>query len=372
MRLSEFIRQNHESIIAMWREFAGTMRPSSGMSELQLDDHIVEILMFIAADVESPQSTDEQVEKSQGRKAEASGDTAAQTHGALRQQDGFDVVEMISEYRALRASICSLWRETGKNLDAKDIDDLERFNEAIDQSVAESVVRFTQTVERSKDLLLGVLGHDIRSPVSAIEGAADLIPRFGAVNPRQSALLTQIKDSAGRVQHIVSGLLDLARSKSGQTLTINKKACCLSTVARRMVEEARVQHGDREFELNIADGIEGPWDEVRLGQVLTNLLSNALQYGASDTPIEVSLTDQGDAVIMAVRNQGEPIPVNHLDSIFRSFTRIADSNAGPPTSNLGLGLFIAREITAAHGGDITVASSATEGTTFSVHLPKKT
>lgn len=347
------------------------------MTDLQLADHIDEILTFIADDIETAQTAFEQVEKSHGRQEDRSPgvDTAAQTHAALRHTDGFDVVEMVSEYRALRASIAKLWSCERNVLTDEDVLDLGRFNEAIDQALAESVVKFTEKVDEAKHLLLGVLGHDIRSPVGAIRMAAGLVPQMGLVNKDQSQLLKQIEISADRVQVIVSDLLDMAKSKAGHGLPLKKAKCCLTRLCNRIVDETRLGHPGREIFAILPSTIEGYWDEVRLGQLLGNLLANAVQYGAADMPIIVHLSEEGGGgseVLLAVTNGGDPIPATHLDHIFKSFSRGPDTDPDRviPTSNLGLGLFISKEIVSAHGGSISVRSGATQGTTFSVRLPK--
>ena len=374
MRLSDFIRQNRPAIIEEWQGFARTLRSSAQMTDLQLADHIDDILTFIANDIETAQTVAEQFDKSQGRQEEQNPgvDTAAETHAAERHNDGFDIVELVSEYRALRASVSKLWAQVHPVMMEEDIDDLGRFNEAIDQALAESVVRFTKNIGQAKDLLLGVLGHAIRSPVSAIQMVADLVPRAGPVNHEQSRLLQQIKLSTDRVQHIVSDLLDLAKSNAGQGLPLKKARCSLTRLCEQIVEEMRLRHAGREILVILPGNVEGHWDETRLGQLLGNLLANAVQYGAPDKPIVVMVTDNGNDIVMDVTNDGDPIPAAHQERIFKSFSRgqSIGSDREVPTSNLGLGLFISREIARAHGGSISVVSSRAEGTTFSVHLPK--
>lgn len=373
MRLSDFIRRNRTSIIDEWQAFARTLRPSAGLSELQLMDHVSQILAFIADDIETKQTAFEQFEKSQGRQDSKNPavETAAQTHASLRHQEGFDIVEMVSEYRALRASVLKLWAGSQTVLSEQDVYDLGRFNEAIDQALAESVLRFNQSVDKAKDLLLGVLGHDIRSPVSAIQMAADLVPRAGPITQQQQSLLTQVKVSADRVQVIVRDLLDLARSRNGQSLPIVRKLCSLADISRTIVHEMRLRHTDREIDLAISGETGGYFDETRLGQLLSNLLANAVQYGRHDQPIRVELTGGKEEVLMTVSNGGDPIPPTHLELIFQSFSRVSSQEppSDIPSSNLGLGLFIAREIALAHGGTISVVSDEAK-TAFCVHLPK--
>ena len=165
-RLADFIRNNQSAIIEEWIDFAGTRSPASeGMSRLALKDHIVDILKFVATDLESPQTPAEQVDKSRGIDA---GDgsfrqSAAEVHAALRLADGFDIDQMVSEYRALRASVVKQWVAHQQRLESTDLEDLTRFNEAIDQAVTESVAHYTKTINNSRNLFLGILGNDLRN-----------------------------------------------------------------------------------------------------------------------------------------------------------------------------------------------------------------
>ena len=169
-RLADFIRNNHSAIVREWIEFARTRSPASHeMSKLRLQDHVVDILDFIAADLKSPQTRAEQVDKSHGIIPEEGPfqQSAAEIHAALRLADGFDIDQMVSEYRALRASVVKLWVAQHKSLANTDIEDLTRFNEAIDQAVTESVAHYTKTINQSRNLFLGILGHDLRNPIGA-------------------------------------------------------------------------------------------------------------------------------------------------------------------------------------------------------------
>ena len=133
------------------------------MTKLALRDHIEEILTFVAADLESPQTKSEQVAKSHGLNPDESDFTrsAAEAHASLRLTDGFDIDQMVSEYRALRASVVKQWTSRQRQLVDTDLDDLTRFNEAMDQAMAESVAHYTKEIEYSRNLFLGVLGHDL-------------------------------------------------------------------------------------------------------------------------------------------------------------------------------------------------------------------
>ena len=373
MSLSQFIQSNRSDIISEWENFASSLSPASGMTTLQLKDHIEQILRFIAADLEAEQSPTEQFDKSRGLgDPTPAPDTAAEIHGSLRHDDGYDIMQMVSEYRALRASIIKLWTRQNRSLSDKDMADLIRFNESIDQALAESVVTFSLKVDQSKDLLLGILGHDIRSPLATIQMSAELLKRTSAPNERNLILLNQIESSTARVHSIVTDLLDLAKARLGSGIPLIRGPMSLSDLCRGIVDETRIQHSDRSIVLDAEPDVSGNWDAVRLGQVLSNLLGNTMQYGAEGSPVTLKLAVDAKTATVTVHNAGDPIPRTHLERIFESFTRAPGTDDGPVhgAQNLGLGLFISREIVNAHGGTISAISDYLIGTTFKVTLPR--
>jgi K+-sensing histidine kinase KdpD len=181
MRLADFILENREPILVDWEAFARTCGPAGqSMDVTSLRDHANEMLTVIARDLKTPQDKQEQKEKSKGNAPDAvkasetlseggnDTKTAAQRHGADRAEGGFTIDQMVSEYRALRASVIRLWTKAQGALALADLEDLTRFNEAIDQALAESVTRYTQDLDYSKEMFLAVLGHDLRTPLGAI------------------------------------------------------------------------------------------------------------------------------------------------------------------------------------------------------------
>jgi hypothetical protein len=166
MRLSKFILANRSAILAEWEAFALTCTPASGsMNMTALADHANDMLTVIAKDLDTPQDERERAEKSKGNAPadESIEDTAAEEHGAGRAESGFTVEQMVAEFRALRASVIRLWvKDRQGELAREDVEEMTRFNEAIDQALAESVVRYTQDVDSSKEMFLAMLGHDLR------------------------------------------------------------------------------------------------------------------------------------------------------------------------------------------------------------------
>lgn len=169
MRLADFIVQNIEPILQQWEDFAKTMTPAAdGMDTAALRDHAEQMLLTIAADLRTAQTHAARISKSHGEAPDSLSRTAAETHADTRQVSGFTIGQMIAEYRALRTSVLVLWMPPKGVTKDQEISDIIRFNEAIDQALAESVVTYTQAVDAARNVFLGILGHDLRSPLGAI------------------------------------------------------------------------------------------------------------------------------------------------------------------------------------------------------------
>jgi signal transduction histidine kinase len=372
LRLADFIRQNVEEIVAEWITFAQTRTPASdSMSDLALKDHIVEILTFVADDIETSQTTREQFAKSKGLGSPDSPfrKSAAEVHAALRLGDGFDIDQMVSEYRALRASVTKQWVSRTKVLADTDLDDLTRFNEAIDQAMTESIAEYTKTITHSRNLFLGMLGHDLRNPIGAAQMAAQMMVRTSQVETKHSLLAVQIVHSTERSIKILDDLLDITRSSFGTEMPVDKKPMKLAELGSLIVAEMQTIADQRPIKLTVTGDTNGEWDGARLGQVFSNLIGNAIQYSADGTEVDVSIEDHEDQVVFSVRNGGEPISAEKLKLIFDPMKRGTASN-NEQSTNLGLGLYIAKKIIAAHGGEIGVTSNTATGTVFTVHLPR--
>ncbi|ESQ92800.1 sensor histidine kinase [Asticcacaulis benevestitus] len=374
MRLANFIRENVTPIVTDWEGFAKTLTPSGEhRGPLVIRDHIHELLDFIAADIESAQTDGEQVEKSRGEKPEDHYPTAAEVHASLRYDGGFNMDQMVSEYRALRTSVVRLWKDSGLAITVQDFDDLTRFNESIDQALKESIADYSKKLELSRNLFLGILSHDLRNPLGAISMSAGLTMKIGELRERQLMLQTQIVESAGRANDIVANLLDLTRARLGSGLPIIKHSMDMGFVSRQLVDEMRALHPGREFLLTILGEVSGLWDKARIGQVFSNLIGNAVQYGFRSAPITIRVEGAPREVVLSVHNEGVPIAPDALLTIFNSLTRSQsndETKSQPLSTNLGLGLFITKEIVTAHGGTISVSSSERDGTLFRACFPR--
>jgi len=375
MRLASFITENLEEILAEWEAFAASLlAPGQVMTSLALRDHASQVLLAIAADIESSQTDLEQAYKSKGfvQIAEATR-TAAMTHGALRHLAGFDLRQLAAEFRALRASVLRLWLKRGV-ADESAFYEMTRFNEAIDQALAESISNYSDEVARSRDTFLAILGHDLRSPLSAIANSGLFLSAPGLLPtgaPLEAARC--VTRSAARMNAMIRDLLEYTRARLGRSIPIAPEVGDMEHVCRMAYDEIRAVHPERGFRLKISGNLKGRFDAERLQQVLANLLNNAVRHGEKSQPITLSAHGDAEKVTLQVKNRGRPIPPDQLQVIFNPLVQIpsalTDEDADASTS-LGLGLYIAREIVAMHGGTIEAESSARNGTVFSAHLPK--
>jgi signal transduction histidine kinase len=376
MRLAKFITGNLEEILAEWEAFAASLlAPGQVMTSLALRDHASQILLAIAEDIESSQTDLEQAYKSKGFApiAEATR-TAAMTHGALRHLAGFDLRQLAAEFRALRASVLRLWLRRGVG-DETAFYQMTRFNEAIDQALAESISNYSDEVARSRDTFLAILGHDLRSPLSAIANSGLYLSAPGllpAGAPLEAA--RRVTRGAARMSGMIRDLLEYTRTRLGRAIPIAQEAASMAQICRLAYDEIRAVHPERTFRLEISGDLEGRFDAERFQQVLANLLNNAVRHGERSQPITLSAHGDTEKVTVRVKNHGHPIPADQLQVIFNPLVQIpsglVDEDSGPSTS-LGLGLYIAKEIVAMHGGTIEAESSARNGTVFSARLPRR-
>ena len=372
MRLSEFILQHMEAILAEWDAFARSLGPvTDGMSALALRDHARPILVAIAADMAQPETPRHQLEKSQGQLPMADG-SAAGTHGTLRHVSGFSLLQLTAEYRALRATVLRLWLPKVKHFSEAVCGDMVRFNETIDQALAESVLTYSEQGTRTRDIFLAMLGHDLRSPLATVTMAGDLLVRQHAAETSLAAVGQRLRRSAASMTTMVNDLLEYARTQLGGMIPIATASQDMGPACSAALQAAEAAHPQCAFEYTASGDLTCNFDHERLQQVFSNLLNNAAQYSLPGYPVRLNACGETDAVVVQVSNVGSVIPPPALNSIFNPLVQLAlaPGDAGRPSTSIGLGLFIAREITLAHGGSIKADSSAESGTVFTVRIPK--
>lgn len=219
-----------------------------------------------------------------------------------------------------------------------------------------------------REQFIAVLGHDLRTPLSAIRTGADLLLGSDLPAPEQ-AIAGRIRSSALRMARLVDDVLDFTRGRLGGGIGVERAPIDdLDATLRHVVEEIAAANPTHDVRAELDDVGPVRGDRVRLGQLLSNLLANAIEHGTPGTAVEARLEGLPDAYAVSVTNHGEPIPVSILPRLFQPYVR--RTRATEPRSGLGLGLYIVSEIVRSHGGTISVTSTADEGTTFRCVMPR--
>lgn len=370
MRLADFIDLNLPTILAAWDEFAASVFPVGApqASAATLRDHAEQLLQAIAVDLRTAQTPAEQLAKSWGEapRSVGAGNTAAQTHAVLRASSGFTIQQMVAEYRALRASVLRLW--LGMHPPGPEaLEDIGRFNEAIDQAIAESVDIFSREVERWRNVFLGVLGHDLRGPLNAILLTSQLIAKLIDGTPASEPTARLIR-SGERMKELLDDLLDYSRISLNMGIPVSPAPVDLAPVCREEVERLKAALPGCPIEFTVEGPTQGTWDASRIKQVIGNLVTNAAQYGHPGRPVAVKLRGGAAEVRLSVENEGPVIPRETIQLLFEPLRRGAGANIKNERTSMGLGLFIVRQVAQAHGGTVSV-DSAGGRTVFTVVMP---
>jgi signal transduction histidine kinase len=360
-RLAPFIRNNTELILDDWEKFARSLPQGASMNVEALRDHATEMLDEIALQLEMPTEP-----------AEAASDetaTAAEDHGEGRAKRGFTVAEMVAEFRALRVSVIRLWASQQREFDGVDLGDTIRFNEAIDHAIAESVTRYAGEIDESKDRFLAILGHDLKSPLSAIVMSASFILDESELQEPARGLVIRIAASAKTMNELVGTLIDFARTRFGTGIPIEPRPADVGVVTREVVAEVSASYPESDIQVEVTGDLNGVYDSDRLAQALTNLIANAVHHGSGKSAIKVAAVGSPNEIVISVQNHGLVVPEERLRGLFAATVREA-GDATHRADHLGLGLYIVHSIVEAHGGSVHATSSADHGTTFTVRLPR--
>ncbi len=235
---------------------------------------------------------------------------------------------------------------------------------ALEQSLAEQ-----KKIDELREQLIGIVGHDLRSPLSSVVVGAELMLKRGMLHDADAKVTARIARSAERMAKIISQLLDFTRSRLGGGMRVEPRETDLAEICAQVIAEVETVHPDRALSFEADSDVRGVWDRERLAQVVSNLVGNAIAHGKADGAVSVVLRDEGDSVTLFVHNEGPAIPAEVLPAIFDPFRR-QPRRTSRNSNGLGLGLFICRELVAAHGGEISVQSTDGAGTTFTVRLPR--
>jgi signal transduction histidine kinase len=362
--LAEVLRGRRAEILEAWQRSVqsdASIR-AGNVSAPHLRDHVPDLLDALIAALEH---------RTEGERAEAAHALSATllpySHAQERIIEGYSLGGVLRELAHLRTQILDVvWHSTQHDPgDVPALDELEFLHGALDECMTVSAVEMERASRGERERIVGVLGHDLRTPLNAVKMAGSLIAR-GQLPEQHTAFATKIVTAADRMNRMIADLLDFAAARSGG-LKIERKPCDLRSVCQQVVDELRLAHRERAIDFEATGDAHGEWDEERIAQVVSNLGSNAIKYSPPESTIDIHLAGKDGCVDIAVHNVGEPISDEEQRDLFAPFKR---GRKQSPTEGLGLGLFIAREMVRAHGGHIDLESERTRGTTFTAHLPR--
>jgi signal transduction histidine kinase len=217
--------------------------------------------------------------------------------------------------------------------------------------------------------LIGIVSHDLRTPLSAILlGVAGLL-RGEELSEQQTKRVVRIQSSAERANRLIRDLLDFTQARLAGGIRLERRAMNLHALIQSVLEEVEATYSDRELRVSRDGDGSGEWDPDRLGQVVQNLVTNALKYSPGGTPVRIETHAEDGGMALSVHNDGAPIPPERLGRIFQPFQR-ASGEVDTASRSIGLGLYIVKQLVEAHGGTVSVESTAEAGTTFTVRLPR--
>jgi signal transduction histidine kinase len=217
--------------------------------------------------------------------------------------------------------------------------------------------------------LIGIVSHDLRTPVSAILLGVTALLRGEELSVRQTKSVVRIQSSAERAHRMIRDLLDFTQARLAEGIRIEPRPTNLHELIQGVLEEVEASHDDREIQLSRDGDGRGEWDPDRLSQVIQNLVTNALKYSPRGTPVRIETHAEEGGVVLSVHNEGAPIPPERLEKIFQPLQR-ASGEVDKAGRSIGLGLYIVKQVVEAHGGTVSVESTAGAGTTFTVWLPR--
>ncbi len=372
MAMARYIEANIESIASECaHEIGHYPKHTGGLSERAQRLRLGRSLRAIAAEMALRRRDTGTTARGRRRDEALQLRTTAEEHAEHVYARGFTLEEMVAEYRALRGIVMRRWIECAPTLDREAHGELLSFNEAVDDSLTAAVLGFQERIDRTRDVFAAVVAHDLRAPLGVVLASAELV-LSDAEPESHAAAAKRVRDAALQMRRIVGDLLDLARARIGATLGIRKAPMDLSDLCRRVAENVVAASPGAGVDVDCAGDLTGHWDAGRLEQMLTNVVTNAVQYGRREARVSVAARDEGQRVVLKIHNEGRPIPF-HVRRAMRNPVEVRGRGPGPERrggQGLGLGLFIARSIARAHGGDVEIESQAAHGTTVTIGLPR--
>lgn len=359
-RTSERLRRNTDRIIKRWEERARKeIAATAHLESLALRDSLPEYLRQLADALSTTIKRTDARAKSDRRESERVG----KQHGIERAASrNYTLDQLILEYHILRQAICDVLEEEEILAPAE----REVIVASIEQAVNDAATQFSETLREIQERLTHTLAHDLRSPITAAKSGAQLILRRPDDADHCIKLAGRISSNMDRLDSMIHDLLDASRIRAGESLPLKLQECDLDLIARQVADEANYYYGNRFIVVSTRPCL-GNWNEDGIRRLIENLTTNAVKYGAPDTPVTIRVMDEKSTAVLSVHNQGAPIPREEQAILFQQFRRAKRTER---KTGWGLGLTLVKGMAEAHGGTVSVESREGYGTKFTVELPK--
>jgi len=277
--------------------------------------------------------------------------------------------QLVDDYASLRASVVRQWRRKHPSPSGADVDDLVRFNEAMDRSLAELTATFSSSPAQPQPLFLGVLNHELRTSVASILMSAQVLTHRSAPGSPEAKAAQRILRSCEQLRQTLDALSDFTKVRLGDHLQVDRVEDDMGVLCKQALDAFARVDPERRVRLTSDGDLSGDWDTARIGEAIAGLLGHVARFASRGSVITIAAEGHAaDEVTITVHGDGTPIDVETLQTIFDPVARVESENA--TYAGLGLGLFIVRKVVDAHGGHVSVEAAPGTGTTFTVVLPR--
>lgn len=352
MGLSDFIHESVDEILAEWeRDRDPPLEAGPGTDARRR--HLGRVLRAVADETR--------------RSRVAAGSPRP---GDARRGEQSPASRMVDEYATLRASVLRQWRKRHPDPSPAELDDVVHFNEAMDRSLGELAATFTPNEGAPQALFLGVLNHELRTAVSSIQLAGQVLLHRTPAGSAEQKAAQRIARSCANVRLSLDALSDFTQVSLGKHLEIDSRPDDFAVLCRAAVDDFGTMHPERGVVLTSSDNLLGEWDDARIRQAVAALIAHAARFSPAASTVTVTASARdAEHVQVAVHGEGAPMDADALHTIFDSRARSAAEHA--TYAGLGLGLFIVRKIVDSHLGRVEIDLDDERGTTLTIVLPRR-
>ena len=355
MSLPHFIHESLDDILSEWeRDCGDAPRPEPPVARRQ---HFGKVLRAVA---------DEMKRLPPSASTSTPAGAVASAPGVPHSHAG----QLVGDYASLRASVVRQWRRKHPSPSASDLDDLVRFNEAMDRSLAELTATFSPSEAQPQALFLGVLNHELRTSVASILMSAQVLIHRSTPGSPEAKAAQRILRSCEQLRQTLDALSGFTQVRLGAHLEIDRVRDDLGVLCRQALDGFARVDPERRIRLTSDGDLGGDWDQARIREAIAALIANAARFASRGSPVTIAVDGHAaDEITVTVHGDGTPIDVETLRTIFDPIARVEAENA--TYAGLGLGLFMVRKVVDAHGGRVSVEAAPELGTTFTVVLPRR-